>query len=264
MRVRLVRRPGQHGTRAYVERYGNRLVCVRYRYDTAAGRRYKTVEIIVEEAPWAPAGGTFDDGHTLGEPLDDPVDPLGTAQPVASVERPPAIVGEATDIGPAVAAPFGGGRDSGSAGRDGCAATPPSAAPSLEPSDADGHRAALSGAAYAPERSDRAMRDAGATTSRAASAADTPARARPTGQSGERTAPSGHTQYSPETLVAVVLPEGRAHLRPIIIAEGGVYREFLGVWVLPYRLAVRLKLTALIVDSVARLAEEWNLRSGRR
>lgn len=56
MRVRLVRRPGQHGTREYLEEYGDRLVCVRYRYDAAAGRRYKTIEIIVGEAPWAPPG----------------------------------------------------------------------------------------------------------------------------------------------------------------------------------------------------------------
>jgi hypothetical protein len=54
MRVRLVRRPGQHGTREYIEQYGDRLICVRYRYDAAAGRRYKTIEIIVDEAPWAP------------------------------------------------------------------------------------------------------------------------------------------------------------------------------------------------------------------
>jgi hypothetical protein len=30
------------------------LICVRYRYDRAAKRRYKTIEIIVEEGPWAP------------------------------------------------------------------------------------------------------------------------------------------------------------------------------------------------------------------
>ncbi len=54
MRVRLVRRPGQHGTREYTEQYGDRLICVRYRYDATAGRRYKTIEIIVDEAPWAP------------------------------------------------------------------------------------------------------------------------------------------------------------------------------------------------------------------
>lgn len=54
MRVRLVRRPGQHGTRTYVEQYGDRLICVRYRYDETARRRYKTIELIVDEAPWAP------------------------------------------------------------------------------------------------------------------------------------------------------------------------------------------------------------------
>jgi hypothetical protein len=54
MRVRLVRRPGQHGTKAYVAQYGERLVCVRYRYDEATQKRYKTIEIIVDEQPWVP------------------------------------------------------------------------------------------------------------------------------------------------------------------------------------------------------------------
>lgn len=54
MRVRLVRRPGQHGTKRHVEQYGDRLVCVRYRYDEAGRRRFTTVEIIVDEAPWEP------------------------------------------------------------------------------------------------------------------------------------------------------------------------------------------------------------------
>lgn len=54
MRVRLVRRPGQHGTKAYVDQHGDRLICVRYRYDEAAKRRYKTIEIIVDEQPWEP------------------------------------------------------------------------------------------------------------------------------------------------------------------------------------------------------------------
>lgn len=34
--------------------YGEKLVCVRYRYDTDRKRRYKTVEIIVEETEWIP------------------------------------------------------------------------------------------------------------------------------------------------------------------------------------------------------------------
>jgi hypothetical protein len=36
------------------ERFGKRLVCVRYRHDAAAGRRYTTVALIVAEAAWEP------------------------------------------------------------------------------------------------------------------------------------------------------------------------------------------------------------------
>jgi hypothetical protein len=83
MRVRLVRRPGQHGTREYVEQYGDRLVCVRYRYDAAAGRRYKTIEIIVDEAPWAPPAAAD------AEPKAD----TGTATPAPPPLRPDTLVG---------------------------------------------------------------------------------------------------------------------------------------------------------------------------
>lgn len=38
-------------------RYGEDLLCVRYRYDPEGGRRLKTVELIVEETPWQPAAG---------------------------------------------------------------------------------------------------------------------------------------------------------------------------------------------------------------
>lgn len=54
MRIRLVRRPGQFGTKPYVAKYGTNLVCVRYRYDRQTWKRYKTVEIIVEETAWMP------------------------------------------------------------------------------------------------------------------------------------------------------------------------------------------------------------------
>ncbi len=47
-------KPGQRGTRQLVDLYGDRLVCVRYRYDPRAGKRYKTVELIVEEGQWWP------------------------------------------------------------------------------------------------------------------------------------------------------------------------------------------------------------------
>ena len=36
----------------YVKRYGERLVCVRYRYDAEKSCRYKTVELIVETVSW--------------------------------------------------------------------------------------------------------------------------------------------------------------------------------------------------------------------
>ena len=55
MRTRLIRQPGQPGTKKLVEQYGAELVCVRYRYDDQRGKRYKTVELIVEEMPYAPA-----------------------------------------------------------------------------------------------------------------------------------------------------------------------------------------------------------------
>jgi hypothetical protein len=49
--TRLTLRPGQSGTKKLLERYGERLVRVRYLYDEASGRRLKTVELIVESIP---------------------------------------------------------------------------------------------------------------------------------------------------------------------------------------------------------------------
>lgn len=46
---------GQPGTKKWVEKYGEKLVCVRYRYDHERKRKLKTVETIVEEMPWEPA-----------------------------------------------------------------------------------------------------------------------------------------------------------------------------------------------------------------
>lgn len=54
LRTRLTLKPGQRGTHNLLAEYGNRLLCVRYRYDDEARLRYKTVELIVEEAPWSP------------------------------------------------------------------------------------------------------------------------------------------------------------------------------------------------------------------
>ena len=54
METRLRLKPGQNGTKKLVQQYGDRLVCVRYLYDEERQRRYKTVELIVDEIPWNP------------------------------------------------------------------------------------------------------------------------------------------------------------------------------------------------------------------
>jgi len=52
METRLTLRPGAPGTRKLVEKYGERLLRVRYVYDAATSRRLKTVELVVESVPW--------------------------------------------------------------------------------------------------------------------------------------------------------------------------------------------------------------------
>jgi hypothetical protein len=54
METRATLRPGDRGTRKLTERFGKRLVCVRYRYDAATGRRFTAVELVVAEAAWKP------------------------------------------------------------------------------------------------------------------------------------------------------------------------------------------------------------------
>lgn len=54
MRTRVILKPGQPGTQRLVEQYGAELLCGRYRYDEAHGKRYKTVELVVEESEWQP------------------------------------------------------------------------------------------------------------------------------------------------------------------------------------------------------------------
>ncbi len=46
--------PGARGTRRYLEKYSERLICVRYRKDPARRRRLTTVELIVDEGPLIP------------------------------------------------------------------------------------------------------------------------------------------------------------------------------------------------------------------
>lgn len=44
-------KPGQKGTRKLLEQYGDKLICVRYRYDEKRQVKIKTAEIIVSETP---------------------------------------------------------------------------------------------------------------------------------------------------------------------------------------------------------------------
>ena len=55
MRIRLTLHPEQPGAKQLHAQYGDRLVCVRYRYDEQCRKRFKTVELIVAEKAWAPA-----------------------------------------------------------------------------------------------------------------------------------------------------------------------------------------------------------------
>lgn len=52
MQVKKTLAPGQKGTKKLLEQYGEKLVCVRYRYDKVRQKRLKTVELIVDEQDW--------------------------------------------------------------------------------------------------------------------------------------------------------------------------------------------------------------------
>jgi hypothetical protein len=43
--------PEQPGAKKLAQRFGSQLLCVRYRQDAEAGRRYTTVELVVDEGP---------------------------------------------------------------------------------------------------------------------------------------------------------------------------------------------------------------------
>ena len=52
MRTGKTIKPGRPGTARWVGQFGDRLVAVRYRYDSERKMRYTTAELIVEECPW--------------------------------------------------------------------------------------------------------------------------------------------------------------------------------------------------------------------
>jgi hypothetical protein len=57
LKTKLTLRPGQRGTKQLQAQYGDRLLCVRYRYDVQRHTRVKTVELIIEETEWTPVPG---------------------------------------------------------------------------------------------------------------------------------------------------------------------------------------------------------------
>ena len=54
MEIKTTLAPGENGTKQLLKKYGEQLVCVRYRYDKKHSKRYKTVELIVDEQEWVP------------------------------------------------------------------------------------------------------------------------------------------------------------------------------------------------------------------
>jgi hypothetical protein len=54
MKTRLTLKPGQRGSKQLSDKYGDALLCIRYRYDEKTGKRFKTVELIVEQTEWSP------------------------------------------------------------------------------------------------------------------------------------------------------------------------------------------------------------------
>ena len=57
---------GQKGTKQLLAKYGDRLICVRYRYDALRKKRFKTVELLVAERDWEPPRPCFADDQIVG------------------------------------------------------------------------------------------------------------------------------------------------------------------------------------------------------
>ena len=53
MKVIKTLKPGEQGTRHLLNKYGDRLVCVRYRNGMDGAQRYTTVELVVDSRPVA-------------------------------------------------------------------------------------------------------------------------------------------------------------------------------------------------------------------
>jgi len=65
MHTRLTLEPHQRGAKQLLAKYGDRLVCARYRYDAQQKKRLKTVELIVEECHRVPETKQEIDGRVV-------------------------------------------------------------------------------------------------------------------------------------------------------------------------------------------------------
>lgn len=73
MEVRKTLQPGQQGTHRWKNKFGEKLLNVRYRYDDMRRKRYTTVEIIVEEKAYihSPANDIVRESRERAENPDD-------------------------------------------------------------------------------------------------------------------------------------------------------------------------------------------------
>jgi len=52
MRIKRTIIPGQPGAKKWENKYGDNLICVRYRYDEKQNKKLTTVELVVEQKDW--------------------------------------------------------------------------------------------------------------------------------------------------------------------------------------------------------------------
>lgn len=70
MRIKRKLKPGDPGTQKFLQRYGDDLVCVRYRYDATSRTRVTTVELVVEAGPWKQSRHLIPYNKTVGIRVD--------------------------------------------------------------------------------------------------------------------------------------------------------------------------------------------------
>ncbi len=58
--------PGQRDTKRLLDQYGTKLICVHYRSDRQRQKRCKTVELIIEKAPWTTPPARIADETLVG------------------------------------------------------------------------------------------------------------------------------------------------------------------------------------------------------